>query len=229
MCRFFYLPCQSELCKKYAQEYFEVCDKDPKCQACYIPQPYFCGERWCYNCLADGTWFAWKHLEMQIRPQNVYLRWIATLAAANSLDPMHPLPLFTALHAVGLQPPALKYFHIASQTLFYSLPFGLQEQDLTPAEKSNIPLLLTLTEITLEAMDSHRRALRRFHGMLEEFLIKIGLGKLPVGEKILRRREGGVVQPQPAGDNRRRQREVGIFIPKPAGANRLTRRKGPVV
>lgn len=62
--------------------------------------------------------------------------------------------------------------------------------------------------------------------MLEEFLIKIGLGKLPVGEKRLRRREEAAVQPEPARDNRRRQREVEIFIPKPAGGNRLA---GPVV
>lgn len=63
--------------------------------------------------------------------------------------------------------------------MFYSLPLGLQEQDLSPEEKETIPRLWTLTERSLEAMNTHRRALRTFQDKLQVFLLDVGMGKVP--------------------------------------------------
>lgn len=194
MCKFYYVPCQTDHCIQNAQEYTRLCSKQPNCHTDHVPQPYFCGERWCPNCIKDGTWFAWKHLETQIRTQGVYQRWIATMldggrhysyeAAVTSgiFTILAPLPLFTQLQAAGLSPSGLSYFHPHYNTVFYSLPIGLTEQDLTLEEKGRITCLTALTDFNLELMNRHRRALRRFHENLEVFLIDLGLRKSPESE-----------------------------------------------
>lgn len=186
MCRFYYIPCKTERCLGYAQGYMSVCDMEPHCRVEYSPQTNFSGEQWCSECIKDGTYFAWTHLETQIRAQGVYQQWIISLSrAASSSSTAHSnpttiAPLFTQLQALGLQPPALRYYHILSAKMLYSLPIGLQEQDLTSHEKDRIPTLLTLTASNnLAIMNRHRHEMSNFHEKLNGFLGEVGLEKLP--------------------------------------------------
>lgn len=91
---------------------------------------------------------------------------------------MRHLSLFTQLCAFGLRPPALSYYDVRWGTTFYSLPIGLQEQDLTREEKDTIHTLVTLTEINLETMNKHRRETELYTWKLMEFMIKTGLRKV---------------------------------------------------
>ncbi|MCJ1427641.1 hypothetical protein MMC29_005545 [Sticta canariensis] len=193
MCKFYYVPCQTYHCSEYVRGYMKPCVRGANCPPDCIPQPSPSGAKWCLKCDGDGTRGAWLDLEMQIRTQGVYQRWIAILSgkrpnygydAAGALTIVPPLPLFTQLRKLGMQPPALGFHDVQRGSTFYSLPFGLREQDLTAEEKAGVPVLFTPAEFNFETMRRHWIGLSRFHWRLEGFLIEIGLGKLPWSEKM---------------------------------------------
>lgn len=180
MCKFYHVPCRTEDCPQKAQRHTMTCGMEPNCQAQYIPLTHFVGTPWCFDCIRDGTWFAWTHLETQIRGREIYPRWIATLRGTQTYH--NYSNLFTRLQRLGLQPPALGYVDRQQGVTYYSLPIGLRDQDLNQGEKDRIPTMFMLTEQGLDIMERHRVALTRFHERLEMFLIQMGLGKLPRSE-----------------------------------------------